>query len=302
MEPLEATTAKVEVITDLYATFAERHLPLTEVTWIQHQFHERRRWSAVDMMAAVEPSRLTELDRVCLWNAGRAELTTKPGADRLARQADAECRRWLDTDPALASVMQACGTWSRYWNEEEAFHEIVFNTLAARLGLEPVPDATYIEYRKIFPDDGMLRTLFLLAISEITATVNYSRCAAVTADPGLRALFKQVAADEAQHMRYFVAFAKALVDSGRYPAKDAFAIAHLFVREGGELYGSYRSRLEQRPTHVNWWDTIDTGALERPEDLEGKLAMIFSALRQVTGHKVASAAEVEDVWMDLVEA
>lgn len=302
MTAVEAPDAKVEIVADLYDAFARRHLPLTEVTWIQHQFHERRRWSAAALMDAVDPARLTDLDRVCLWNAGRAELTTKPGADRLARQADAECRRWLVTDPALASVMQACGTWSRYWNEEEAFHEIAFNTLAARLGLDGVSDATYIEYRKIFPDDGMLRTLFLLAISEITATVNYSRCAVVTADAGLRALFRQVAADEAQHMRYFVAFAKALVDSGRYPAKDAFAIAHLFVREGGELYGSHRSHLEQRSTHVNWWDTIDTGALQRPEDIDGKLAMIFSALRQVTGIKVASATEVEDVWMDLVAA
>jgi hypothetical protein len=302
MDAVLTPATKVEIIPHLYGVLARRQMSLTEVTWIQHQFHERRRWSAVEMLQAVDASRLTELDRVCLWNAGRAELTTKPGADRLARQADAECRRWLETDPALASVMQACGTWSRYWNEEEAHHEIVFNTLAERLGMEPVSDETYIEYRKIFPDDGMLRTLFLLAISEITATVNYSRCAALTADPGLRALFKQVAADEAQHMRYFIAFAKALVDSGRYPAKDAFVIAHLFVREGGELYGSCRSQLEQRDTHVNWWDTIDTGALERPEDLQGKLAMIFSALRNVTGLGVSSAAEVEDVWMDLVEA
>lgn len=300
MTAVDAPDAKVEIVADLYDAFARRHLPLTEVTWIQHQFHERRRWSAVALIDAVDPARLTDLDRVCLWNAGRAELTTKPGADRLARQADAECRRWLDTDPALASVMQACGTWSRYWNEEEAFHEIAFNTLAARLGLDAVSDATYIEYRKIFPDDGMLRTLFLLAISEITATVNYSRCAAVTTDAGLRALFRQVAADEAQHMRYFVAFAKALVDSGRFPARDAFAIAHLFVRDGGELYGSHRSHREQRSTHVNWWDTIDTGALDRPEDIDGKLAMIYSALRQVTGIKVGSATEVEDVWMDLV--
>jgi hypothetical protein len=294
------SSEKVGVIPDLYDAFAQRHMSLVDVMWVQHRYHEKRRWSAVELLDQVNFADLSEIDRVCVWNAGRAELTTKPGADRLARLADAQCRNWLDEDAHLAAVMQACGTWSRYWNEEESFHEATLNTLAKELGMEAIPDDVFIEFRKIFPDDNMLRTLFLLAISEITATVNYSRCAANTKDPGLRAIFKQIAADEAQHMRYFISFAKALVDSGKYAVKDAFSVAHLFLREGGELYGSVRSRIEQRETHVNWWDHLEAGDLERPDDIEGKQNMIFSALEQVTGIRVNSASQVEDVWVELV--
>ncbi len=294
------SSEKVEIIADLYEAFSKKRMSLIDVTWVQHQYHEKRRWSAVEFLNQVNFANLSKTDMVCVWNAGRAELTTKPGADRLARQSDAECRRWLDTDADLAAVFQACGTWSRYWNEEESFHETTLNVLAGGLGMEAVSDDTFIEFRKIFPDDNMLRTLFLLAISEITATVNYSRCAANTSDPGLRAIFKQIAADEAQHMRYFISFAKALVDSGKYHAKDAFAIAHLFLREDGELHGSDRNRIETRDTHVNWWDHLDTGDIERPDDIEGKQNMIFSALEKVTGIRVASPEEVEDAWMEMV--
>ncbi len=101
-------------------------------------------------------------------------------------------------------------------------------------------------------------------------------------------------------MRYFISFAKALVDSGKYHAKDAFAIAHLFLREDGELHGSDRNRIETRDTHVNWWDHLDTGDIERPDDIEGKQNMIFSALEKVTGIRVASPEEVEDAWMEMV--
>lgn len=291
---------RAEIIPDLYDVFRSESMSLLDVTWVQHQYHERRRWSAVDMLAEVDFATLSEADKVYVWNAGRAELTTKPGADRLTRQADAECHRWRTEDPALSAAMQACSTWSRYWNEEESFHETVFNVLADRLGMPKVSNDTFIEFRRIFPDDNMLRTLFLLAISEINATCSYVSCAARTADPGLRRLFKQVAADETQHMRYFIAFAKALVDSGRYPAKDAFAIAHLFLREGGELYGSTRKQVERRETHVNWWDELETGSVEMPEDIQHKRRLVFRALREVTGIEVSSVDEVEDVWMDLV--
>lgn len=282
---------KVEIIPNLYEVFSRKSMSLIEVTWIQHQYHEKLRWSVVELLKLVNFNSLSRADMVCIWNAGRAELTTKPGADRLARLADAECRRWLEIDRSLAAVMQACGIWSRYWNEEESHHETTFNALAAKLGLEPISNDTFIEFHKIFPDDNMLRTLFLLAISEITAN---------TSDSGLRAIFKQIAADEAQHMRYFISFSKALVDSGRYNAKDAFAIAHLFLREGGEIQGSGRKRIEVRETHVNWWDHLETGEIERPDDIEGKQNMIFSALEKITGIRVDSPAEVEDTWLNMV--
>ncbi|MCA9695514.1 MAG: hypothetical protein R3A51_15080 [Nannocystaceae bacterium] len=294
------TAAKPAILDDLHRALTEERRSLTEITWEQQRLHEARRWSVVELLGKIDLDRLSEGDRVRVWNAGRAELTTKPGADRVARLADAECRRWQGQDDAVAAIMQACGTWSRYWNEEEAHHEVVFNQLSAALGLPAIPDAEFIEFRKIFPDDDMLRTLTLLTISEIVAAVNYSQCATLAEDPGLRALFKQVAADEIQHMGYFISFAKGLVDSGAYQAKEAFAVAHFFVREGGELYGAKREQIEQRDTHVNWWDHIEQGKISTPDAITRKQTLIYSALKRITGITVSSVDEVEDTWMDLV--
>ena len=288
-----------DIVRDLYGILSEQKSSLVDLIWQQHHFHEKRRWSALEMIGAIDLENLSELDKVNLWNAGRAELTTKPGADRLARLADHECHRWQDRNQVVAKVMQACSTWSRYWNEEESFHEMTLNHLSRLLALEPVSDETLIEFRKIFPDDDMLRTLVLLAISEITATVNYSWCASVAQDVGLRKLFKQIAVDESQHMSYFISFAKALVDSQEYSPKGAFAVAHLFVRDGGELYGSNRQEIEQRDSHVNWWDALKYKTVI-PDNIERKQGLIFSALRQITGIQVKSAAEVEEKWLELV--
>lgn len=289
------------VMRDLYRVFRDREMNLAEVTWHQQRLHEWRRWSAVDMVDAIDLARLSKNDRIYLWNAGRAELTTKPGADRLSRLSDKECRLWQEKDPALAAVMQACGTWSRYWNEEEAYHETSFNRLAALIGMPKVDDETFIEFRKIFPDDDMLRTLTLLAISEIVAATNYAGCAKGASHPALKALFQQVSADEIQHMQYFSSFARALIDSGHYHAKDALAVAFLFVREGGELYGSRRETVEDRGTHVNWWDTLDDGGeVDRPQTIEKQKAMIFTLVRQLTDIEVTSVDELEEAWMDRV--
>lgn len=291
------------IITDLYDALTKRGMSLVEVTWEQQRLHESRRWSVMEMLADIDLDRLTPVDRTLVWNAGLAELTTKPGADRLERQSDAECRRWQDRNPTVAAIMQACGTWSRYWNEEEAHHETAFNRLAEVSGMEPIPDETFIKFRQVFPDDDMLRTLVLLSISEITAAVNYGQCQQVVQDPGLRRLFKQVTADEIQHRNYFVSFARALVDSGEYHAKEAFAVAHLFLREDGEMQGSTRGKVEDRGTHVNWWDHLQPSQGEgdfRPEAVEKKEQLVFGALKKITGIEVHSRDEVEDTWMDLV--
>jgi len=291
------------IISDLFGALTRQGMSLVDVTWEQQRLHESRRWSVVDLLSAVDIDGLTPVDRNLVWNAGRAELTTKPGADRLERQADAECRRWQGRNPTVAAIMQACGTWSRYWNEEEAHHETAFNRLADLSGMEKVPDETFIEFRQVFPDDDMLRTLTLLAISEITAAVNYGQCQSVITDPGLRRLFKQVAADEIQHRNYFVSFAKALVDSGEYHPKDAFAVAHLFLREDGEILGSARERMEDRDTHVNWWDHLEADKGEGgflPGGVEKKEQLVLGALKKITGIEVHSRDEVEDTWMDLI--
>ncbi|MCA9636025.1 MAG: ferritin-like domain-containing protein [Myxococcales bacterium] len=294
------TSTKPAILDEIHRAITEGGCTLTEIAWEQQRLHEARRWSVVEFISNIDLERLSEGDRVRIWNAGRAELTTKPGADRVARLADAECRRWQGEDDVVAAIMQACGTWSRYWNEEEAHHEVVFNQLSSFLGLPAIPDVEFIEYRKVFPDDEMLRTLTLLVISEIVAAVNYGQCAMLAEDPGLRALFKQVAADEIQHMGYFIAFAKGLVDSGAYQAKEAFAVAHFFIREGGDLYGVKRDRIEERDTHVNWWDHLEHGDVSTPDAIERKQTLIFSALKRITGISVSSVEEVEDTWMDLV--
>lgn len=295
------STDKPSIEDELYRAFTDEGRSLTDITWEQQRLHEARRWSVTEALAAIDLERLGDGDRHRIWNAGRAELTTKPGADRVARLADTECRRWQGKNDAVANIMQACGTWSRYWNEEEAHHEVVFNRLSTVVGLPAIPDEEFIEFRKVFPDDDMLRTLTLLVISEIVAAVNYGQCAMLAEDPGLKALFKQVAADEIQHMGYFIAFAKGLVDSGEYQAKEAFAVAHFFLRDDGDLYGSKRERIESRDTHVNWWDHIERAeAEETPDAIERKQTLIFSALKRITGISVSSTEELEDTWMDLV--
>jgi hypothetical protein len=287
------------VIPDLWNVIALQKRPLMEVIWSQHQLHEARRWDAVPLLDAVDLASLSDADKIGVRMAGQAELTTKPGADRLAHLADVECRRWQGKNDPLATVMQALGTWSRYWNEEEAYHEISFDQLTRRLGLEATTDEMVLAYRQIFPDDDMLRTLVLLAISEIQASVNYASAARMTQDPGLKAIFKHVGADEVQHMTNFVSFAKALVDSGEYRAKDAFAVAHFFVREDGELQGSRRHKIEERNTHVNWWDHIDDG-LEAVANYKRKVSMVCNMLDRVTGLRVDSAEAIEETWMELV--
>jgi hypothetical protein len=300
-EGVAASGRRPLVVADLYSGFKERGLKLVDVAWEQQRFHEAQRWSVVEAVEAVQLEKLTESDRLLVWNAGRAELTAKPSADRMARLADSECRRLQGKNDAAAAVVQALGTWTRYWNEEEARHETGFNRLSGLLGFAPVDDATFIEYRKIFPEDDLLRTVTMLTFSESIAAVNYGQCARHIREPGLKALFKRVGADEVHHMNYFISFAKALVDSGEYALKECFAVAWFFLREGGEVYGAKREHVEQRDTHVNWWDHLQYGAgMNAPDSIERKQTLILYALRRMTGIACASPEEVEDQYLELV--
>lgn len=295
-----ASARQPTVVADLYAAFKERGLKLVDVAWEQQTFHESHRWNVVEALAAVDLAKLTESEKVLVWNAGRAELTAKPSADRLSRQADAECRRLQGKNDAAAAVVQAFGTWTRYWNEEEGRHETGLNRLASLLDLPPLDDATFLDYRRIFPDDDLLRTMTLMTFSECLAAVNYAQASRHVREPGLKALFKRIAADEVHHMHYFLSFAKGLVDSGEYARKECFAVAHLFMREGGELQGVKRERLEQRE-HVNWWDHVEyTSAMDFPEALERKHGLMLYALRRMTGIACSSAADVEEQYLELV--
>ncbi|XXF75588.1 ferritin-like domain-containing protein [Myxococcaceae bacterium GXIMD 01537] len=297
----EATPrAKPRVGGDLHRAFSEGRR-LVDVVWEQQRAHEAHRWSIVEAVEAVNPAQLTESDRMLVWNAGRAELTAKPSADRMARLADRECRRFQGKNDVAAAIIQALGTWTRYWNEEEARHETGFNQLSQMLGFEPVSDELFIEYRKIFPEDDLLRTVTMLAFSESIAAVNYGQCARGIRDPGLNTLFKKVGADEVRHMNYFISFARGLVETGEYALKESFAVANFFLREGGELYGARREHVEHRDTHINWWDHLEyrTG-MNAPDAIERKRTLILYALRRITGIACSSVEEVEDQYLELV--
>jgi len=299
----QSSQPRPSVVRELYQAFKEEGRTLMDITWEQHRFHESRRWSAMELLSAVRLDQLSELDRFVVWNAGRAEMTAKPSADRMSRLADRECRRFLGTDPVVASIIQSLGTWTRYWNEEEGHHEMGFSQLARMLGFPPLDDAAVIDQRKVFPDDDLLRTVTMLAFSEGIAAVNYGQYGRRARDPGFKALLKHVGADEVQHMQYFISFAKALVDSGAYAMKESFAVAHLFLRPGGELYGSVREHVESRSTHTNWWDHLESAVGEEtvtPELLERKRSLILHALKRITGISCASAEQVEEQWMELV--
>ena len=291
---------------ELYRAFKEEGRTLVEILWEQHRFHESRRWSAVEVVEAVRPrERLTELDRMLVWNAGRAEMTAKPSADRMARLADSGVPALQGKDDAVAAVIQSLGTWTRYWNEEEAHHEMGFTQLAAAARASPpMDDATVIDYRKVFPDDDLLRTVTMLSFSEGIAAVNYGQYA--RRSPGSR---PQGAAQARGRRRGAAHAVLHLVRQGAggqrgvRGSRSAFAVAYFFLREGGELYGSTREHVEHRDTHVNWWDHLEYGVGQcsgGPGSSSASGALILHALRRITGISCASAEEVEDQWMDLV--
>lgn len=286
---------------ELYAPLRDGHVRLVDLIWEQHRYHEARRWSVETFVRRIQLEGLSDSERTFVQNAGLAELTTKPGADRLTRLADRECRKWIGRNDALASAMQACSTWSRYWNEEESHHETAFNYLTGVLKLTVPSDDVVIEFRKIFPDDDMLRTLTLLAMSEIAAAVQYGQFATRCEDQGLRELLKQVSADEIQHMQYFTSFAKALVDSGEYEPRGAFAVVHLFVKKNGEFESSSRPHRESRATHVNWWDAVvTTEEVTLETGLQKKRQMASKVLERITGISAKTPEAIEQTWLAMV--
>jgi rubrerythrin len=299
----EKILSKPEIDLEIFKYLSDgRDESLAMMIWQQHCYHEKRRWSVIELVNQIDVSSLEEHEKAFIQNAGNAELTTKPGADRLSNLAEKECRLWADSNKPLSLVMQAIGTWSRYWNEEESHHETAFSYLTMASGLKPANNDMIVEHRKVFPDDNMLRTLVLLVFSEVTAAVQYADVAKRVKDPSLKKLLKQISADEIQHMRYFTTFAKALIDSGEYHPKDAFSIAHLYLRENGELYGSVRTHTESRSSHVNWWDSVsnENDAINLNIGIEKKQKMIFTALEKITNISVNTPEQVEDTWMELV--
>lgn len=292
---------KPTVLTNLYARIRSGEQSLIDLTMEQQRLHESRRWSTQELLAAVNSRNISDTDKDRLRNVGRTDATTNLRTDRLARLADQECRRWVGKNDVLSTVIHACGTWSRYWNEEESRHEAVFKRLASMLNLESISNDKVIGYRKVFPDGNLLRTMTLLAISEITSAVNYAGCAKRVRDPGLKAIFKQVGADEVQHMKYFIAFARACVDSGEFHPKGAFSEAYFLLRKSGDRIGRKRRRVEQHGMYVNGWDGLGyVPQGDNPNRIEKKQRMVFNALEGITGVPVKSIDDLEDTWLGMV--
>lgn len=74
------------IIRDLHGAITSG-TSLVDIAWIQHRFHESRRWSLTELIGRVDPAKVDPAMKRNIWNAGRAELTAKPGADRLSKQA-----------------------------------------------------------------------------------------------------------------------------------------------------------------------------------------------------------------------
>lgn len=235
---------------------------LQQICRTQHRYHEWRRWSVFDILARHRGSKaISKRDHAALWHVSRGELTTLPAGVGLAETALQMARSLEETNPRGARVMHAAAYWiGRYWNEEEAHHEVAYGALLDELCLDPIPDDDVMRHRGMFPRDNFLRNLVLQACVEIEVSVTYAYAAKTSDNPMIREIFTQIMRDEVQHRQYFVAFAQGLVDTGVYPAKDALAMAFHWIKPGGELYGSTRSAQSNRDGYVNWWEMTRTDA------------------------------------------
>ena len=302
MNIVQSDSAKPHIRMNLFHDISTLGMNLIDLAWEQHRFHESRQWSSTQILDNMDFTHFDKTDRIFISNAGMAEITTKPGADRLAKQAEDEGHFWLDKNPMVSVIMQACGTWSRYWNQEESFHDATLNKIAAIIGESIVDDQTFIKLRQVFPKDNMLRTLVLLAFSEAVAHVSYIEYAKVTKNKQLANLLNHIGADEAQHMSYFITFAKALVDSGEYNVKDVLSVGYMFIKDGGELSGSARGEeIEKRDHHVNWWDEVDSDVMQKLNNIK-KQKMIFSVINRITGISLTNETELYDCWIKAIKS
>jgi hypothetical protein len=207
-----------------------------------------------------------------------------------------------------ALVLHAAGAWiSRYWLEEEAHHEVAYNTLLEKLCGDPIPEDDVILHRGLFPTDNFLRNLMLQACVEVEVAVTYGEQGKTTQDPLIRDVFLQVMKDEVQHRQYFVSFAQGLIDAGVYPAKDALAMAFTWIRpKGGELFGAQRDAQTRREGYVNWWETVrqdeshrdgvDTSQHYSEHIFAKKRRSVLKAVAQATGQRYDSAEELQRAY------
>jgi tetratricopeptide (TPR) repeat protein len=69
-------------------------------------------------------------------------------------------------------------------------------------------------------------------------------------------------------------------------------VAHLFLREDGELEGSARPQVQDRGTHVNWWDHLETAEGDFRPEAGDKKAQLNLASVYLQADKFDQAAAI----------
>ena len=298
------------LLTNLVDNIVHDGYTLSNILRCQHEYHEKRRWSVYDLMKGRTLSQETLRDRAFLWHAARAELTTQPAGIRCALLGADYATELEDSNPLGAKVLHAAGAWcARYWLEEEAHHEVAYGMLLEMAGGEPISHNELVAHRGAFPADKYVRVCMLQACVEAEAVSNYGQCSRETHDPLVRDVFEHITRDEVQHRAYFIAFAKALVDSGVAPLKDVLSMAFTWIRPGvGETYGSKREKQESRDGFVNWWehridDEDDPLAAWDDKETEGLLIAktresILAGVREVTGLDIQTVEQLKATYLN----
>lgn len=299
----------MRIITNLVPEIRDNGMTLTEIMRIQHEYHETRRWSVIDVIKNKELGEVSKRDKAALWHAARAEITTQPACIRLAVDGLKLAEQLEGKNRVGTIVAHAAAQWSaRYWLEEEGHHEVAYGSVLERAGLPPISEEEVIEHRGAFPSDNFARVCMLQACVEIEACVAYGETVKMSENPMIKAVFGKITSDESQHRAYFISFARALVESGGYPIKDVLAMAYTWVRpKGGETHGAHREKQAHREGFVNWWETLKTDpndelALEQDQNRserlqEKKIRGILSAVEECTGLPIKTVGELEKTYM-----
>jgi ferritin-like protein len=295
----------MNILTNLVGDILDKNYTLTKILRVQQEYHEKRRWSVFEVIGDRHIENLYELECAALWHASRAELTTQPAGIRMAVQGVTLAEKIKSENPVGAMVLHAAAAWSaRYWLEEEAHHEVAYGMLLEMTGTPPIEHDELVEHRGFFPDDNFARVCMLQTCVEIEACATYGYMAHSAKDPLVREIFQRIMRDESQHRKYFISFAKGLVDSGVYPVKDVLSMAYTWLRPNvGETHGSTREQQPERQGFVNWWERVrideESGLALTDEQIRSKSLQsrkeksIFSAVSEATGIKVNSVKELQ---------
>ena len=296
----------MQVMMDLVNAITNDGLTLSRILRNQQEYHEYRRWSVFEILKRYKSHTIAPRDRAALWHVARGELTTMPGGIGLASTALRYAKEIERDNRTGAVVLHAIGAWiSRYWLEEEAHHEVAYNTILDEMCGDAIPEDEVIEHRGLFPTDNFLRNMMLQACVEVEVGVTYHEQSRTTNDPLIRDVFGQILRDEIQHRQYYVAFSQALIDANVYPAKDALAMAFTWLRpKGGELFGSKRDHQTKRQGYVNWWETVrsdnpnDPNAVEMSQHYTPRLfalksRSVLKAVSQATRQRYATLDELK---------